>query len=135
MFETETTTAASEADHNALRAKKLFLNLAFFSNLALFFVLIKVIPTFADVFKSFGAQLPWWTSFVIQISFWFQWLNNPGGFAGAAGLSFLVVLPFWKWKGFGPVGAFFLFLVPLLFLVFSVAAMFTPMFELGKTVK
>lgn len=128
-------TLASEGERNASYAKKIFLVLFCLSNLAMLFVLIKVVPTFADVFASFGAQLPWPTAIVVHLSHFFQGFSNPLGLLGVVVLSVLIVLPLWKLKDFGPVSAFIFFLLPLLFVVFAVIALFIPMFELGNISK
>ena len=52
------------------------------------FIMIFVIPTFQDLFKSFGADLPAFTLFVIKVSEFFQsywWAIFGGLFGGIAG--------------------------------------------------
>lgn len=104
----------------------------------IYFLMIKVIPTFEDVFASFGAKLPWPTQVVIDAS---EFLRKPVGFFiffSILGLmGFLIygktakISPDRKLLVFLKVGAFFLaFLGPAI--GFIVLAMFCPMFELGK---
>ncbi|MEP7260697.1 MAG: type II secretion system F family protein, partial [Usitatibacter sp.] len=57
-------------------------------------IMIFVIPVFKDLFKSFGADLPGPTLFVMAISDWFignWWWVFPGGFAG-------IWFFFYSWK-------------------------------------
>jgi type IV pilus assembly protein PilC len=56
------------------------------------FMLLKVVPVFADIFKEFGGQLPWPTQFWMNVSTFvvFRWhLVLGAGFAGIALVVFL----------------------------------------------
>jgi len=111
-------------------ATKILMGLTFFCVLFVIFCLIKVVPTFADVFNSFGAKLPWLTTLVIGLS---DKLHNPLVF-GVTLVSYLlfVVVSVRHWETMPPSVASGL-LVGWLFLIgFIIVAMFWPMFTLGN---
>lgn len=41
------------------------------------FLLWRVVPGFADLYHSFGAELPWLTQQIMSLSGWIQWLGLP----------------------------------------------------------
>lgn len=41
------------------------------------FLLWRVVPSFADLYQSFGAELPWLTQQILSASGWLQWLGAP----------------------------------------------------------
>lgn len=112
-----------------------FLSLTGTVALILLFVLLKVVPTFADVFASFGSDLPWPTESVIRLSWALQPASNPIGLPLATGtLALIGVLAQWK-RVLGPKMAIGAFVLGLFFLLFVMASLFLPMFYLGDAVK
>lgn len=102
------------------------------------FLMIKVVPTFADVFSSFGASLPWPTRIVIEIS---ELLRNPLGFFSGFFISGLIgVLIYLKLNKapqeqnmkFILTGLSACTVLGGLTVGFIIFAMFWPMFEIGK---
>jgi len=98
------------------------------------FVLRKVVPTFADVFNSFGAALPAPTALLIDLS---RWVAPVGGLlflALTALFVLLMVMPDIRRK----LSTVFLLVLAILLglsLFPFIGALFMPMFELGNQVK
>ena len=68
-----------EGKHNNQWTANVYLWLTFTFLFVNMFVLIKVAPTFTDVFTSFGARLPWNITFVLNLGDKLRWLDNPVG--------------------------------------------------------
>ena len=115
---------------------KIFLGLANFMFWFGFFCLIKVVPTFQEVFSSFGGELPWSTHIVIGISDSLTGINNSWGYvalmlAMLLGMGFVFSKSNWVETKVA-VG---LFVAASGFLGFIVVALFMPMFVLGNLVQ
>jgi hypothetical protein len=84
-----------------------------------------VVPSFSSVFKSFGAELPWLTSWVVS-SYWLAWIIP---------VAVLLTRLFWPRVPTRPLAACLVgtlslvVLVPLMFV-----ALYWPMFALGAVV-
>jgi type II secretory pathway component PulF len=99
------------------------------------FCLIKVAPTFADVFDSFGASLPWNTSFIVWLGRTLEPSRNPFGLPVFI-WALVLILGLVQWRSLlGSRTALWMFLFSIFFLLFIVVALFTPMFMLGNAVQ
>lgn len=99
------------------------------------FVLMKVVPTFADVFASFGAKLPGPTVIWIQMSNGVKLFNSPFlMWIPFGALYLLIVFLFERLRIFGLKTAVGLFVFSILFIFFTIISLFMPMFEIGNVV-
>ena len=100
------------------------------------FLMIKVAPTFKDVFESFGRELPILTKWCIRISDGMQFLNFPGAVVAVAGLVYALLSPFYEDGRFKPkrVKEWMIFLALGLVAGLIFVALFMPMILLGNAV-
>lgn len=115
------------------RQFRVSLVLCYLCVVVVFFLMKKVIPTFEDVFNSFGAALPAPTQWVIRLSHMDSVLYLSGS-ALTIGFITLLARPDLRDK-LGPAVPLILFSIFVPVIVFLVAAMFMPMFDLGNVVK
>jgi type IV pilus assembly protein PilC len=102
------------------------------------FLIVKVVPTFANVFASFGARLPWNVAFVVGLGNWAKWLNLNNNIALVFLLAALLLLTIFIKRSnlIEPKKAewvyFFSFISLVLFLGFIVVSMFMPIWGPGN---
>lgn len=112
----------------------LMLGIVFLFSAGLLIVLTSVVPTFADVFASFGAKLPVPTALVVAISNLLKpvrWLLYPTLLGLTAVFAAVPEIKSKTRVRYLVLVSIFLALV----VFFIVVAMFTPMFEIGNTVQ
>ncbi|HEY5039717.1 MAG TPA: hypothetical protein VIJ93_11645 [bacterium] len=101
------------------------------------FFLIKVVPTFRDVFLSFGGPLPPLTTICIRVSNHLQFLNPPVAPFIVVFFVYGLLFPFYEKGRFKPKWPKEWMIILLLGILAGIVviAIFMPMFELGNTVK